>query len=271
MKTTFTLSALAFAIAVLPVSAQTASPATASAAPAKKTVSTVKKPVAATACVKLPEISAKVPALPAGQPCAKPIYTITSTSPAKLSDVSPLFADSIRETLGIQPVTFTLSYIDVKVGTGELAAPHKSYSVKYTGYLADGTKFDSSEDHPDKAAFVLRQGQHEVIPGWDTGFYGMRIGGKRRLFIPWQLAYGTAPHGNIPGKSELIFDIELVGQSDKAPEPPAAAVRPNVQPGTIKVAPAPAAAPATPKPATPVTAPTPTTAPASPAPTTPKP
>jgi peptidylprolyl isomerase len=267
MKTTFTLSALAFAIAVLPVAAQTASPATAPAAPAKKTVSTVKKPVAA--CVKLPEISAKVPALSAGLTCAKPIYTITSTSPAKLSDVSKLFTDSIQETLGIQPVTFTLSYIDVKVGTGELAAPHKSYSVKYTGYLTDGTKFDSSEDHPDKAAFVLQQGQHQVIPGWDTGFYGMRIGGKRRLFIPWQLAYGTTPHGNIPGKSELIFDIELVSQSDKAPEPPAAAVHPNVQPGTINVAPA--AAPAAPKPTTPVTAPTPTTAPASPAPTTPKP
>lgn len=211
-------------------------------------------------CAKLPELSAKVPALPAGLPCAKPLYTLTTIPSIKLSGASPLAAPDIRETLGLESSTFSIDYIDSKVGTGAYTTPHKWYSIQYTGYLVDGTKFDSSYDKPDKTPFTFQQGQHQVVIGWDTGFYGMRVGGKRRLFIPWQLAYGPNAHGNIPPKSMLVFDVELISQSDKAPAPPASAKKssPSAAPAPVH-----APTPVTVHPAASVPAPAPTTAPAS--------
>jgi peptidylprolyl isomerase len=166
----------------------------------------------------------------------------------KTSDAPPALAASVREYLGIDPVTFSLAYIDSTVGTGELAAPHKWYRVLYTGYLQDGTVFDSSAKHPEMGPFVMQQGAHGVIPGWDTGFYGMRVGGKRRLFIPHQLAYGPRANGAVPANADLVFDIELVSQSDKNPTP------------APKTPPAPPAASA-PKPPTPAAPPASTPAP----------
>ncbi len=119
---------------------------------------------------------------------------------------------------------YALRYVDSVVGTGDLASPRKWYSVRYTGWLTDGTKFDSSEDHPGKP-FAFPYGARRVILGWDTGFEGMRVGGKRRLYIPYQLAYGEAGRPGIPPKADLIFDLELVAISDTdpnaAPEPTA--------------------------------------------------
>ncbi|HEX3374496.1 MAG TPA: FKBP-type peptidyl-prolyl cis-trans isomerase [Edaphobacter sp.] len=175
---------------------------------------------AAPACSKLPELSPKIPALPPGTPCAKPLYTIVSEPSVKLQYVSPLEGPALRETLGLEPTSFSLDYIDTKIGTGELAAPHKWYTIHYTGYLTDGTKFDSSLDRGEPIS--IPYGQHQVIPGWDTGFDGMRVGGKRRLFIPYQLAYGANAQRQIPAKSELVFDVELVSQSDEKPQPKAA-------------------------------------------------
>ena len=107
---------------------------------------------------------------------------------------------------------FALRYVDIKVGTGAEAAPGNSFTVHYTGWLAsDGTKFDSSVDRGQPFTFL--QGAHGVIAGWDEGFDGMRVGGKRRLFIPYQLAYGDAGRPPIPPKSDLIFDIELLAAS----------------------------------------------------------
>ena len=152
MKTIFPLSVLAFAIAASPLAAQTAKPAAPPAA--QKTATSAPATAAKTAapahgCAKLPELSPKVPALPDGLPCAKPLYTITLSPPAKLSDVSPMEDPNLRDALGIQlPSTFTLSYIDAKVGSGARIAPRKWYTIQYTGYLVDGTKFDSSFDHP---------------------------------------------------------------------------------------------------------------------------
>jgi peptidylprolyl isomerase len=143
---------------------------------------------------------------------------------------------------------FSLSYIDTKVGSGARVAPRKWYTIHYTGYLVDGAKFDSSYDHPDHAPLTFLQGpgpqgQRQVVPGMDTGLDGMRVGGKRRLFIPWQLAYGPNAHGSIPAKSDLIFDVELVSQSDNdpRPKPPAPPAATAPKPPTP---PAPAAAPA---------------------------
>ncbi|HWW99153.1 MAG TPA: FKBP-type peptidyl-prolyl cis-trans isomerase [Edaphobacter sp.] len=198
----------------------TAPKATPKAATAHHAAATTAHPAATTAapeCSKLPELSPKIPTLPAGTPCAKPLYTIVSEPSVKLQYVSPLEGPGLRETLGLAPTSFSLDYIDTKIGTGELAAPHKWYTIHYTGYLVDGTKFDSSLDRGEPIS--IPYGQHQVIPGWDTGFDGMRVGGKRRLFIPYQLAYGANAQRQIPAKSELIFDVELVSQSDEKPQP----------------------------------------------------
>src|SRR5208337_4496486 len=131
------------------------------------------------------------------------------------------------------------------------------YKVHYTGYrAADGVKFDSSYDHPgqplkdkdgkpilgddgkpklgDPQPMPFPQGRGGAIMGFDQGFAGMKAGGKRRIFIPWQLAYGTrtipdhgADHPGIPAKSDLIFDVELVEVS----EIPAPQGRPGMTPG----------------------------------------
>jgi peptidylprolyl isomerase len=164
-----------------------------------------------------------------------------------LDYVSPLESPDLRATLGIDSVKFSLDYIDTKVGTGPVAAPHMWYTVNYTGYLLDGTKFDSNADHPGGAPFSFPYGQHHVIAGWDTGLDGMRVGGKRRLFVPWELAYG--PNGKpptIPAKAELIFDIELLSQSEKDPTPQPAAAKPAAPTPTPQKTPAASASPAPP-------------------------
>jgi peptidylprolyl isomerase len=121
--------------------------------------------------------------------------------------------------VGLPASLYALKYIDTKVGDGELARSSSPagvvfYTVHYTGWTTDGTKFDSSVDRGEPIVFPI--GLKRVISGWDTGFEGMRVGGKRRLIIPWQLAYGAAGHPPvIPEKADLIFDIELVGQSDQ--------------------------------------------------------
>jgi len=161
--------------------------ASAAAPLAAQTTQSAAKPVAhhapasagTHACAKVPELSPKVPALPAGAPCAKPLYTISTVPSIKLDYVSPFEGSALQETLGIETSTFSLDYIETQVGTGELAAPHKWYTIQYTGYLVDGTKFDSSYDHPDHEAFTFPYGGHQVVAGWDTGFAGMRVGGKR--------------------------------------------------------------------------------------------
>ncbi len=105
-----------------------------------------------------------------------------------------------------------LRYIDIVVGTGKPAAAGKRFTVHYTGWLKDGTKFDSSLDRKEPLTFV--QGRRQVIAGWDTGFEGMKVGGKRRLLIPYQLGYGEAGSGPIPPKGDLIFDVELLNVED---------------------------------------------------------
>lgn len=123
---------------------------------------------------------------------------------------------------GTPQTLFALRYIDTLIGSGPLAVPRKWYTVHYTGWLEDGTTFDSSVDRGEPITFPY--GARQVIAGWDTGFEGMRVGGKRRLFIPYQLAYGEAGRPPvIPAKAMLIFDVELIGMSDTPPGPPSGA------------------------------------------------
>jgi peptidylprolyl isomerase len=173
--------------------------------------------------VTLPELSPKIPALPATVPCAKTLYTVTRVPAMKLDYASPLVSAPVREELNGGPATFSLNYIDTKLGTGEPVVQHKCINVQYTGYLMDGTKFDSSRDRPGAQPISFLYGGHQVIPGWDTGFEGMKMGGERRLFIPYELAYGENGRGPIPAKAELIFDVEAVSQSEpRAGAPPGA-------------------------------------------------
>ncbi len=104
-----------------------------------------------------------------------------------------------------------LRYEDLKVGEGPMAELGMRVRVHYTGWLTDGTKFESSLDTGRTMNFVVGEGQ--VIRGWDEGIEGMRIGGRRKLTVPPNLAYGEpgAPSGGIPPNATLIFEIELVG------------------------------------------------------------
>jgi peptidylprolyl isomerase len=147
---------------------------------------------------------------------------------------------------GIPKTLYRLRYTDIVIGKGPLAETHKWYTVRYTGWLTDGTKFDSSYDHPGGEPFTFPDGAKRVIIGWDTGFEGMHVGGKRRLYVPYQLAYGELGHPPvIPAKADLIFDIELVSMSDNPPEEPAPTPAP-AQPPTQETQPtAPATQPQT--------------------------
>lgn len=100
---------------------------------------------------------------------------------------------------------------EVKAGDGPVATSGKVVSVHYTGKLTDGTKFDSSYDHPGQQPIEFPLGTGRVIKGWDQGLDGMKVGGKRRLTIPPQLGYGERGMGPIPPNATLVFDVELVG------------------------------------------------------------
>ena len=103
-----------------------------------------------------------------------------------------------------------LVYEELTVGAGAEAASGQRVTVHYTGWLTNGTKFDSSKDRDDPFEFHLGQGQ--VIKGWDEGVAGMKIGGKRKLTIPPELGYGARGAGGvIPPDATLVFEVELLG------------------------------------------------------------
>ncbi|HSJ56186.1 MAG TPA: FKBP-type peptidyl-prolyl cis-trans isomerase [Anaerolineae bacterium] len=114
----------------------------------------------------------------------------------------------------VAPATYVetdsgLKYYDLRKGEGPAAETGQMVQVHYTGWLEDGTKFDSSLDRGEPFSFVLGSGQ--VIPGWDEGVAGMQVGGYRQLVIPPDLAYGADGAGEvIPPNSTLIFEVELL-------------------------------------------------------------
>jgi peptidylprolyl isomerase len=102
-----------------------------------------------------------------------------------------------------------LKYYDMEEGSGDAAQTGQNVVVHYTGWLEDGTKFDSSLDRGEPFTFGL--GQRQVISGWDEGVAGMKPGGQRQLVIPSELGYGEAGSGGvIPANATLIFEVELI-------------------------------------------------------------
>jgi peptidylprolyl isomerase len=200
--------------------------------------------LAAAACL---AAAGAVHAQTATKPAASAAKPAAATHTAAASPVK--YPPGITPVPGVPKTAFSLRYQDIKIGTGADAVPMKMYKVKYTGWrAADGVVFDSWDKHPapemdkdgkpvmgadgkpkmkapEPASFPVGMGR--MIPGFDQGFTGMKVGGKRRIFIPWQLGYGArdmpdrgADHPGIPAKSDLVFDVELVEMADMPSTPP---------------------------------------------------
>jgi FKBP-type peptidyl-prolyl cis-trans isomerase len=138
---------------------------------------------------------------------------------APLAEAEPAMADTVPAAtyapeLDVDLASFqrtpTGLYIrDLEPGTGAEAASGQTVSVHYTGWLPDGTEFDSSLDRNEPLSFPLGAGQ--VIPGWEEGVVGMKVGGRRKLVIPPSLAYGAGGMGGIiPPNATLVFEVELL-------------------------------------------------------------
>lgn len=126
-----------------------------------------------------------------------------------VAESTPIVENSPAGKTMEQDVT-ELKIEDLVVGTGTEAISGKVISVHYTGTLTNGTKFDSSKDRGEPFEFTLGAGQ--VIQGWDKGFAGMKVGGKRKLIIPSDMGYGAQGAGGvIPPNATLIFEVELLG------------------------------------------------------------
>jgi FKBP-type peptidyl-prolyl cis-trans isomerase FkpA len=134
----------------------------------------------------------------AGPP--KPPETPKGPGPSRGPEVAEMGPKTVKTKSGLQ-------YEDLIVGTGSEAKNGKTVSVHYTGWLTDGTKFDSSLDRGEPFQITL---PGQVIPGWNEGIPGMKVGGKRKLLIPPALGYGASENGPIPANSTLVFEVELL-------------------------------------------------------------
>ena len=155
----------------------------------------------------------------------------TSIPPSPNPSASPgaASADSFQDGTGQPVVTLPdgLKYVDLKVGTGPIAVKDHVITVQYTGWTADGKKFDSSRDRG-QPFDVDALGQHKVIAGWDEGIAGMRVGGKRKLIIPPDLGYGAQGSPPvIPANATLTFDVELLNVGPLSTPSPTPAASPS--------------------------------------------
>lgn len=136
--------------------------------------------------------------------CAKSDEASNSNAPAQ----APAKTEPAKPATEVKVTE--LKTEEIKVGTGAEAVAGKTVSVHYTGWLVDGTKFDSSKDRGQPFSFPLGGGR--VIKGWDQGVAGMKVGGTRKLTIPASLGYGDRGAGGIiPPGATLVFEVELLG------------------------------------------------------------
>jgi len=149
--------------------------------------------------------------------------------------------DSFNDGAGLPVVTYPdgLKYVDLVVGTGAVVISNNSVTVQYTGWLSDGTKFDSSRDR--NQPFPVDLGLGQVIAGWDEGVPGMKVGGKRKLIIPGPLAYGAAGRQDqnsgayiIPPNATLVFDIEVLSAKPGPSPSPVPTPSPSPSPSPSK-------------------------------------
>lgn len=145
--------------------------------------------------------------------CAKKEQETQSSTPAPAAVASLVAgtpAAAVPAASNVVTSASGLKYEVLREGNGPVAKAGQTVSVHYTGWLTDGTKFDSSVDRGQPFSFALGAGQ--VIKGWDEGVAGMKVGEKRKLTIPSDLGYGQRGAGNvIPPNATLVFDVELLG------------------------------------------------------------
>lgn len=135
------------------------------------------------------------------------IWELTRDKPQTTSQED--IQKQLQEQLANQNKGEKVESTDITIGNGAEAVTGKEVTVHYTGTLTDGKKFDSSLDRNEPFSFTIGSGQ--VIPGWEQGVAGMKVGGKRKLVIPPSLAYGEqSPSPDIPPNSTLVFEIELL-------------------------------------------------------------
>ena len=140
------------------------------------------------------------------------LLTVAGPRPEPLlAAPGPTQAHSDGPPTGPEVVTASgLRYLDLRLGSGDEAQAGKIVAVQYTGWLADGTRFDSSRDRD--RPFTFRLGAGDAIKGWDEGLVGMKVGGKRRLVIPPDLGFGKQGVGSVvPPGSVLYYEFELLG------------------------------------------------------------
>jgi FKBP-type peptidyl-prolyl cis-trans isomerase FkpA len=157
----------------------------------------------------MPRTSRSLRLLAFALPLAALLSCKSDGSPTAPTIESTTFAPSLGVDLSASTKTSTgLYYRDLITGTGATAASGHSLSVHYTGWLANGTQFDTNV--APTTPFPLTLGIGQVIAGWDQGLVGMKVGGRRQLIIPPSLGYGSNPNGTIPANSILVFTVDLV-------------------------------------------------------------
>ncbi len=140
---------------------------------------------------------------------------VTTVAACDHSVVAPVTVanTTFASSLGINLANYTVTsdglyYRDVTVGTGTVADTGLKLSVRYNGYLKNGTGFDSNTTATSALQFTLGHG--EVIQGWERGLKGMRVGGRRSLIIPPSLGYGQNGSGAVPGNAVMVFTVNLI-------------------------------------------------------------
>lgn len=153
------------------------------------------------------------------QPKAVAPGTTTTSQPSKVVTTSPIATNPTDKCISQSPKSTKINPVDseklkqikiedIKVGTGSDVKSGDVVCIDYKGTLENGTEFDQS--YKRGQPFVTQIGVGQVIPGWDLGIVGLKEGGKRKLTIPADLAYGTRATGAIPANSTLVFEVELV-------------------------------------------------------------